>query len=123
MAEMTGKDSALFVLTGTMSNFLAVISGCGAGDEILVGDKSHLGNYEQGNVARFGGIPFRTIPTQPDGTLSLDDVTKERIQTGQERYHYELFRFPEEISNAVWVLCIGRFPSESHSDGMSGEHT
>jgi len=76
MAEMTGKEAALFVLTGTMSNFLAVISGCGAGDEILVGDKSHLGNYEQGNVARFGGIPFRTIPTQPDGTLSLDDVAK-----------------------------------------------
>ena len=43
MAELTGKESALFCLTGTMSNFLAVISQCNPGEEVLVGDISHLG--------------------------------------------------------------------------------
>ena len=43
MAELSGKESALFCLTGTMSNFLAVISQCHPGDEVLGGDISHLG--------------------------------------------------------------------------------
>ena len=76
MAELTGKESALFCLTGTMANFLAVISQCKPGEEVLVGDISHLGRYEQGNVSRFGAIPFRAIPTQSDGSLSLGDIQK-----------------------------------------------
>jgi len=46
MAELTGKESALCCLTGTMSNFLAVISQCNQGEEVLGGD-----NY-------LGGIPL-----------------------------------------------------------------
>jgi len=59
-----------------MSNFLAVISQCNPGEEVLVGDISHLGRYEQGNISRFGGIPFRAIPTQTDGSLSFEDIQK-----------------------------------------------
>ena len=35
-----------------------------------------LGRYEQGNISRFGGIPFRAIPTQTDGSLSFEDIQK-----------------------------------------------
>ena len=76
MADITGKEAALFVLTGTMGNFLAIISSCGRGEEVIVGHSSHLGNFEQGNIAQFGAIPFRTIPTQKNGTLSIDDILK-----------------------------------------------
>lgn len=76
MAEITGKEAALFVLTGTMSNFLATISTCSPGEEVIAGHLCHLARYEQGNIARFGSIPFRAIETQKDGTLAIDDIVQ-----------------------------------------------
>jgi threonine aldolase len=45
-AERTGKDAALFVASGTMSNLVAIMSHCGRGDEAIVGSESHILHYE-----------------------------------------------------------------------------
>jgi threonine aldolase len=66
MAELTGKEAALFVLTGTMGNFLSIIASVKRGEEVMVGNMSHLGNFEQGNLSQFGGIPIKAIPTEQD---------------------------------------------------------
>lgn len=43
----------LFVPTGTMGNFLSVMTHCwGRGQEIILGDKAHIHLYEQGNIAQ-----------------------------------------------------------------------
>lgn len=36
---------------GTMSNLIAVGTHCGRGDEIILGDKSHIFAYEGGNAS------------------------------------------------------------------------
>ena len=79
-AEMFGMEAALFVPSGTMGNLICVLTHCsGRGDEVLLGDESHLSHYEQGGVAQIGGVHPRTVTTLPDGTLDLDEL-RSRIQ-------------------------------------------
>lgn len=70
-AEMTGKEAALLVPSGTMANLISLLTHCGRGDEVLLGDQAHIFFYEQGGSAAVGGIHPRTVPNQPDGTLDL----------------------------------------------------
>jgi len=76
LASITGHESALFVLTCTMANFLGLAVTCNRGEEILCGDMSHIGLYEQSNVSQFTGIGVRTVKNELDGTVSLQDVQK-----------------------------------------------
>jgi threonine aldolase len=73
-AQLMGKDSALFVASGTMGNSICVLTSCGRGDEVILGDVSHIVLNEVGNIAGLGGIHPRTIPNQIDGTLKLEDI-------------------------------------------------
>jgi len=73
-AERLGKEAALFVASGTMGNLVSQLTHCGRGDEIILGDESHIFFNEQGGSAALGGIHHRTIPNQPDGSLKLNDI-------------------------------------------------
>ncbi len=73
-AEITGKEAALFVPSGTMANLVSLLTHCGRGDEIILGDQAHIFYYEQGGSAQVGGIHPHTVPNQPDGTLDLEAV-------------------------------------------------
>lgn len=73
-AEMLGKEAALFVPSGTMGNLLAILVHCSRGEEVIVGDKSHIYVNEAGGMAALGGIFPHPIPNQKDGTLRLEDI-------------------------------------------------
>lgn len=74
VAQKLGKEAGLFVASGTMANLVSQLTHCGRGDEIILGDQSHIFFYEQGGSAALGGIHPRTVPNQQDGTLALDDI-------------------------------------------------
>ncbi|RME35259.1 MAG: aminotransferase class I/II-fold pyridoxal phosphate-dependent enzyme, partial [Thermoflexia bacterium] len=84
-AERMGKEAALFVASGTMGNLVALLTHCGRGDEVILGDRSHTFLFEQGGMAALGGITPRPIPNQPDGTLRLEDI---RAATRTENVHF-----------------------------------
>ena len=73
-AERLGKEAALFVVSGTMGNLVALLTHCGRGDEVILGDKSHTFLYEQGGMAALGGVTPHTVPNQADGTLRIADI-------------------------------------------------
>ena len=73
-AAKLGKEAALFVPTGTMANLVALLTHCGRGDEVIVGDKAHSFVNEVGGMAALGGIQPRTLANQSDGSLKLDDI-------------------------------------------------
>ncbi|MFQ6101072.1 MAG: low-specificity L-threonine aldolase [Anaerolineae bacterium] len=73
-AERLGKEAALFVVSGTMGNLVALLTHCRRGDEVILGDRSHSFLFEQGGMAALGGIMPRPISNQPDGTLRLEDI-------------------------------------------------
>ena len=73
-AERMGKEAALFVVSGTMANLVSLLTHCGRGHEIIVGDLAHTFLYEQGGSAALGGIHVHTLRNQPDGTLDLREI-------------------------------------------------
>ncbi len=75
-AARLGLEAALLVSSGTMGNLTAMLAHCGRGDEIILGDQSHIYVYEGGGTAVVGGIHPRSVPNQPDGTLKLDDIER-----------------------------------------------
>jgi threonine aldolase len=85
VAARLGKEEAVFVPSGTMGNLISVLSHCGRGDEMILGDKAHIFLYEQGGSAAVGGVHPRILPNLPDGTLDLDLVA-ESIRGDNEHY-------------------------------------
>ena len=75
-AEKMGKEAALFVPSGCMGNLISLLSHCGRGDEILLGDRSHISLYEVGGVAALAGVHPRPLPNKNDGTISIDLLEK-----------------------------------------------
>jgi threonine aldolase len=74
-AGMLGKEAGLFVSSGTQSNLVSVLSQATRGDEIVLGDKSHIFNSEAGGVSVLGGVVMYPVKTQPDGTFDVDDIS------------------------------------------------
>ncbi|MSQ33492.1 MAG: low-specificity L-threonine aldolase [Dehalococcoidia bacterium] len=73
-AQMLGKEAALFTASGTMSNLVALLTFCGRGDEVVLGNESHIFNNEVGGAAALAGVQLRTAPNTPDGKLPLQAV-------------------------------------------------
>lgn len=73
-AQLTGKEAALFVPTGTMGNLSSVLAHCQRGDEVILGSRSHIAIWEQGGASAFGGVSLRTIANEADGTLPLEQI-------------------------------------------------
>jgi len=73
-ASRLGKEASLFMPSGTMANLVCLLTHCGRGEEAILGHLSHIFLLEAGGSAAVGGIHPRTVPNQPDGTLSLDDL-------------------------------------------------
>jgi threonine aldolase len=73
-ASMLGKEAGLFVPSGTMGNLASLLAHCNRGDEIIMGNLSHTFLFEAGGVAALGGVQPHTIPNQPDGTLTPEDI-------------------------------------------------
>jgi len=73
-AERMGKEAALFVVSGTMGNLVSLLTHCGRGDEVIMGDKAHSFLYEAQGASVLGGIAVRTVPNLPNGMLDPADV-------------------------------------------------
>lgn len=69
-AELMGKEAGLFVSSGTQGNLVGVLSHTRPGDEIILGDQSHIVQYEVAGTAVVGGLQTRPLPNDARGRLS-----------------------------------------------------
>src|SRR5262249_55801558 len=74
IAEVLGKEAALFMPSGTQSNLCALMSHCQRGDEYIAGQMAHCYRWEAGGGAVLGSIQPQPIAHQADGTLALADI-------------------------------------------------
>lgn len=65
-ADMTGKQAALFVPSGTMGNQLAIMTHTKRGDEVLTGAHNHIVVHEVGAMAVLSQVIVRTIAHDND---------------------------------------------------------
>ncbi|WP_421265799.1 low-specificity L-threonine aldolase [Aeromonas veronii] len=73
-ARLLGKQAALFVPSGTMSNLLAVMSHCQRGEGAILGNAAHIYRYEAQGSAVLGSVALQPLPMQRDGSLAFDDI-------------------------------------------------
>jgi threonine aldolase len=74
IAALLGFEAALFVPTGTQSNFCAILSHCQRGDEYLVGQMAHCYRWEGGGAAVLGSVQPQPIAHALDGSLPLSEI-------------------------------------------------
>jgi len=60
-AELLGKEAALFVVSGTMGNQLAVAAQTERGDEVILERTSHIFRWEVGAVGAVSGCQTATV--------------------------------------------------------------
>ncbi len=109
-AAMLGKEDSLFVPSGTMGNLLALLVHCQRGDEVIVGEKSHIYMNEAGGMSALGGIHPRPIKNQADGTLALEDI---RASIQFEDVHHTITR----------LICIENTQNVCGGIPLTAEYT
>lgn len=82
VAELLGKERALFVPSGTMGNQLAIRAQTHPGDEIIVDRMSHIFNYESGAAAALGGVQLQLT----DGRFGIP--TRKQVEACIRPGHY-----------------------------------
>jgi threonine aldolase len=73
-AGRMGQEAGLFVASGTMGNLVALLTHCGRGDEVILGDQAHTYFYEVGGSAAVGGIHPRPLRNRPDGSIDPAEI-------------------------------------------------
>lgn len=73
VAGLLGKEAAIFMPSGTMTNQIALRVHCIPGDEFLCEAGCHIYNYEQGAFAQLSGLVAKTIEGQ-NGLLDLEQM-------------------------------------------------
>jgi threonine aldolase len=69
IAERMGKEAALFLPSGTQSNFVGMLAHCARGEEIITGRDYHIHKYEAKGASVLGGIAFEPLAVAEDGAL------------------------------------------------------
>jgi len=72
-ARLLGKEAAIFMPSGTMTNQIALRVHCTPGDEFICESGCHIYNYEQGAFAQLSGLVAKTIEGQ-NGLLDLEQM-------------------------------------------------
>lgn len=83
-AHLTGKEAALFVPSGTFGNQLCLLTHTKRGDEVILGDNSHIMMHEVGSAAVIAGVQLRSIVTR-NGWM---DPKKLESMIREEDIHY-----------------------------------
>jgi threonine aldolase len=73
-ANITGKEAALLVPSGTMGNTIAVMAHTARSEAFIVGDQSHIYLNEQGSASTIGGTPRIVVKTDRGGMLDPQEI-------------------------------------------------
>jgi threonine aldolase len=75
MASMLGMEHAMFVVSATMANQIALALHAGAGDEIVCHRTAHVLNHESGGTSMTSRAQLHPLDT-PRGIFTKDDVVR-----------------------------------------------
>ncbi len=75
-AEITGKEAALFVPSGTMGNQLALAVHVARGQEVILPENCHIVVHEAGAAAYIAGAQLRCLPASRGNPMDSPDVER-----------------------------------------------
>ena len=114
VAELLGKQAAVYLPSGIMSNLIAILVHCKPGDEIITSGNAHLISSEGAGASALAGAMFTTIDS-PDGRFTVDQFSQ-RIRPPKARAPRTRLVSIEQTSNkgggTVWTETAIREISE-----------
>jgi threonine aldolase len=102
-AELTGKEAALFVASGTMGNLVSLMAQVPRGGEIIGGEGNHSFAHEAANFAVVVGASMKLLPWDENGRMDPEQIRR-------------AFRNPEDDHEPETALVT---IENTHSDSMA----
>jgi threonine aldolase len=106
VADLLGKEAALFVPSGTMSNQLCLRTLTHMGDEVIVHEDAHVLHYEGGSAAALSALQLRPV-AGPFGVLPPESVAA-AIRPGGEHFAHtgavEMENTHNRCGGTIWPL-------------------
>ncbi len=84
VADLLGKEAALFFPSGTMANQAAILLHAAPGSEVVCEAEAHVFHYEMADAAFLSGAQLRTVPSERGVP---DPVAYEAAIRSGDRYH------------------------------------
>lgn len=122
VAELLGKESAIYVPSGSMANQVCIRAQTEPGDEIIAHGESHIYHYETGAPAGLAGCSLRLL-TGERGLFTADSV-REAVRPDNSHYPHSAMIIVENTHNrgggSVWsVEEIARIREVADEFGLS----
>lgn len=122
-AKLFGKETALFVPSGTMGNLLAILSQTDRGETVILSDEAHPFNYEAGNLGMVAGVLTRTV-MGGRGMMSSDDIAARIVKSEDHHFSQTTLIAIENTTNrgsgAIYpVEELGRIRDLATAQGLS----
>ena len=96
-AEIFGRESGLFVPSGTMGNQAALKVHTRHGQEVICEERAHIYNHEMGTLSAFSGLMPRTVRAE-EGIMTWDHIAP-LIRARSDHYAYTGLIEIENTSN------------------------
>jgi len=106
MADMLGKEAAVFLPSGTMANQIAFLVHCRPGDEILAEERYHVINLEGAGAAALAGAFVRPL-SAPRGIFTAEQLEARIRRPRRETPRPRVVTIEQTVnfgSGAVWPL-------------------
>ena len=84
VADLLGKEAAVYAPSGTMCNQIAVFVNTDRGEEVLLHDGAHIFNYEAGAPALLSGVQIKPLPGE--GGVILPEALRAAVRP--ENVHF-----------------------------------
>ncbi len=121
VADLLGKEAALFLPSGTMCNQIAILVHCRPGDEIIAAADSHIVGSEGAGAAALAGSYVRPVACAR-GIFSGDDVTaavRDRKPKSPRSRLVEVEQTNNRGGGAIWPLeAIESVGRAAHAHGL-----
>ena len=87
VADLLGKEAAVFVTTGTLSNQLALRLHVGALDEVLCDHRAHIHTWEAGGIHSLCGASVAPAEPEPGRRFLCAEAVRANARTSHALYH------------------------------------
>ncbi len=121
IARLLGKEAAIFMPSGTMTNQIALRIHCSPGDEFICESGCHIYNYEQGAFAQLSGLVAKTISGK-NGLLDLEQLIGSVRPDNEHMVHTRLLCLENTHNRGAGkIYSLARIQSLcdwAHSEGL-----
>jgi threonine aldolase len=107
VAELLGKEAAVFLPSGTMCNQIALLVHCRPGDEVIAADVAHIFTSEAGGGSCLAGVQTWPLASKRGFFTASDLVAAVRDPVGRHSPRSRLVALEQTVNRgggAVWPL-------------------